>query len=80
MLANHKTNLGRQQETISEAIRGYSFTAAGTTYDFEDRLTAHARTSSTFSQSWSLTSVGDWSSVTTNGTAQSRTHGPPTDY
>ncbi|MCY3006229.1 MAG: hypothetical protein NTV29_09645 [Planctomycetota bacterium] len=27
-------------------------------------------------QSWNLTSVGDWTSVTTNGIAQNRTHGP----
>jgi RHS repeat-associated protein len=27
-------------------------------------------------QSWNLTKVGDWTSVTTNGTAQNRTHGP----
>ncbi|MFO0940459.1 MAG: hypothetical protein U0930_06790 [Pirellulales bacterium] len=28
------------------------------------------------SQSWSLSAVGDWNSVTTNGTAQTGTHGP----
>ena len=49
--------LGRHPETITGIIRGYGFTAAGTVYDFEDRLTAHARTSGTISQSWSLTSV-----------------------
>src|SRR5690606_36035254 len=27
-------------------------------------------------QSWSLSLVGDWNSVTTNGIAQARTHGP----
>ena len=69
-------NKNKTGEAISGTMSGYGFASSGTTYDFEDRLTAHARTSSTFSQSWSLTSVGDWSSVTTNGTAQSRTHGP----
>ena len=58
----------------------YSFTQAGTTYDAEDWLTGFARaaTSGTpqLSQSWNLFAVGDWNSVTTNGTAQSRTHGP----
>ena len=58
----------------------YSFTQAGTTYDAEDRLTGFARaaTSGTpqLSQSWNLSAVGDWNSVTTNGTARSRTHGP----
>ena len=68
-------NKNKTGEAISGTMSGYGFASSGTTYDFEDRLTAHARASSTFSQSWSLTSVGDWSSVTTNGTAQSRTHG-----
>jgi RHS repeat-associated protein len=57
-------------------MRGYGFTSAGTSYDDEDRLTGYARTSGTFTQSWNLTKVGDWTSVTTNGTAQNRTHGP----
>jgi YD repeat-containing protein len=48
----------------------------GTTYDFEDRVTGYARASGTFTQSWNLTPVGDWNSITTNGTAQTRTHGP----
>ncbi|MCU0716393.1 MAG: hypothetical protein MUD03_09730, partial [Pirellula sp.] len=51
----------------------YGFTSAGTSYDDEDRLTGFARASGTFTQSWSLTSVGDWNSITTNGTAQNRT-------
>jgi len=29
----------------------------------------------TFTQAWSLTTVGDWNRVTTDGTAQTRTHG-----
>jgi hypothetical protein len=57
-------------------MSGYGFTNAGTTYDDEDRLTGYQRTNGALSQSWNLTSVGDWNSVTTNGTAQSRTHGP----
>jgi RHS repeat-associated protein len=57
-------------------MSGYGFTSAGTSYDDEDRLTGFARTSGTFTQSWNLTKVGDWTSVTTNGTAQNRTHGP----
>ncbi|MEQ1830777.1 MAG: RHS repeat-associated core domain-containing protein, partial [Pirellula sp.] len=40
------------------------------------RLTGYARANSNLTQSWSLTSVGDWSSITTNGTSQTRTHGP----
>jgi RHS repeat-associated protein len=57
-------------------MSNYGFTSAGTSYDDEDRLTGFARASGTFTQSWSLTSVGDWNSITTNGTAQNRTHGP----
>jgi RHS repeat-associated protein len=57
-------------------MSGYGFTQAGTAYDDEDRLTGYARANSNLTQSWSLTSVGDWSSITTNGTAQTRTHGP----
>jgi len=73
-------NKNKTAETIGGAMSGYGFTASGTTYDFEDRLTGYQRAatsgSALLSQSWSLTTVGDWSSVTTNGTVQTRTHGP----
>ncbi|MFN7731626.1 MAG: RHS repeat-associated core domain-containing protein [Pirellula sp.] len=69
-------NKNKTSETITGVMSGYGFTAAGTSYDFEDRLTGFSRASGTFTQGWNLTSVGDWTSVTTNGTAQSRTHGP----
>ena len=55
-------------------MSGYGFTSAGTSYDDEDRFTGSARASGTFTQSWNLTKVGDWTSVTTNGTAQNRTN------
>jgi RHS repeat-associated protein len=69
-------NKNKTSETIGGVMSGYGFTSAGTTYDHEDRLTGFARASGSFNQSWSLTSVGDWNSVTTNGTAQTRTNGP----
>jgi RHS repeat-associated protein len=69
-------NKNKTSETIGGTMSGYGFTSAGTSYDDEDRLTGYARTSGTFTQSWNLTKVGDWTSVTTNGTAQNRTHGP----
>ncbi|MCY2985682.1 MAG: RHS repeat-associated core domain-containing protein [Planctomycetota bacterium] len=73
-------NKNKTAETIAGVMSGYGFTAAGTTYDSEDRLSGYRRaaTSGTaaLAQTWSLTSVGDWSSVTTNGTAVTRTHGP----
>ncbi len=53
-------------------MSNYGFTSAGASYDDEDRLTDFARASGTFTQSWGLTSVGDWNSITTNGTAQNR--------
>ncbi|MFN7448430.1 MAG: RHS repeat-associated core domain-containing protein [Pirellula sp.] len=70
------TNKNKKSESIGGVMSGYGFTNAGTTYDDEDRLTGYQRTNGALSQSWNLTSVGDWNSVTTNGTAQSRTHGP----
>ncbi|MFM8217095.1 MAG: RHS repeat-associated core domain-containing protein, partial [Pirellula sp.] len=66
----------KTSESITGVMSGYGFTSGGTTYDFEDRLTGYARASGTFNQSWNLTSVGNWTSVTTNGIAQNRTHGP----
>jgi hypothetical protein len=57
-------------------MSGYGFTSAGTIYDDEDRLTGYARANGSLNQSWNLTTVGDWTSITINGTAQTRTHGP----
>jgi hypothetical protein len=73
-------NKNKTSESITGVMSGYGFTSAGTTYDNEDRLTGFSRAATSgpalLSQSWSLTAVGDWTSVTTNGTAQNRTHGP----
>jgi RHS repeat-associated protein len=73
-------NKNKTSESITGVMSGYGFTSAGTTYDFEDRLTGFSRAATSgpalLSQSWNLTTVGDWTSVTTNGTAQNRTHGP----
>ncbi|XZE20554.1 RHS repeat domain-containing protein [Pirellulaceae bacterium SH449] len=69
-------NKNKTSETIGGTMSGYGFTSAGTSYDDEDRLTGYSRASGTFTQAWNLTPVGDWNSITTNGTAQNRTHGP----
>ena len=69
-------NKNKTAETIGGVMSGYGFTSSGTSYDDEDRLTGYQQASTNFNQSWALTSVGDWSSVTTNGTAVTRTHGP----
>jgi hypothetical protein len=75
------TNKNKKSESIGGVMSGYGFTNAGTTYDDEDRLTGYQRTNGALSQSWNLTSVGDWNSVTTSGigfqpVVQNRTHGP----
>jgi RHS repeat-associated protein len=70
------TNKNKTSESITGVMSGYGFTNAGTTYDDEDRLTGYARANGSLNQSWNLTTVGDCTSVTTNGTAQTRTHGP----
>jgi RHS repeat-associated protein len=73
-------NKNKTSETIGGVMADYSFTSGGTTYDNEDRLTGYARSGtsspSQLSQSWSLTSVGDWTTTTINGTSHTRTHGP----
>ncbi len=73
-------NKNKTSETIGGVMADWGFTSGGTTYDHEDRLTGYARAGtsspSQLSQSWSLTSVGDWTSTTINGTAHTRTHGP----
>jgi RHS repeat-associated protein len=67
----------------------YHASGAGNGYDQLNQLTGFARgvlsasqsggmldtvTAPTRTQSWSLDALGNWSSVTTNGTAQNRTH------
>ena len=73
-------NKNKTAETIAGVMSGYGFTSTGTAYDDEDRLTGYQRAATSgaavLAQSWALTTVGDWSSVTTNGTAVTRTHGP----
>lgn len=68
-------NHNKISETITGTMSNYGFSIPTGGYDGEDRLVSFNRTSG-LSQSWSLSAVGDWNSVTTNGTAQTRTHGP----
>ena len=68
-------NKNKTSEAVSGTMSNYGFTIPTSGYDNEDRLVTYNRTSG-LSQSWNLSTVGDWNSVTTNGTAQSRTHGP----
>ncbi len=68
-------NHNKISETITGTMSSYGFSIPTDGYDGEDRLVSFNRTSG-LSQTWNLTAVGDWNSVTTNGTAQTRTHGP----
>ena len=67
-------NKNKTSEVVSGTMSNYGFTIPTSGYDNEDRLVTYNRTSG-LSQSWNLSTIGDWNSVTTNGTAQSRTHG-----
>ena len=53
----------------------WSTGADGNGFDAQNRLT-HWTRSNGDAQSWSLSPVNDWQSVTTNGVTQQRTHGP----
>ncbi|MDX1926575.1 MAG: RHS repeat-associated core domain-containing protein [Pirellulaceae bacterium] len=68
-------NKNKTSEAIAGTMSNYGFTVPANGYDSEDRLVGFNRTSG-LTQSWNLSPVGDWNSVTTNGTAQARTHGP----
>ncbi|GAB5406686.1 MAG: hypothetical protein Aurels2KO_49170 [Aureliella sp.] len=68
-------NKNKTAETITGTMSNYGFSIPTSGYDSEDRLVTFNRTSG-LNQSWSLSAVGDWNSLTTNGTSQARTHGP----
>ena len=65
-------NKNKTGETVTGAMTNFSSTMA---FDNQNRLTAWNRASGD-SQSWQLSPVNDWQSVTTNGSTQTRTHGP----
>jgi hypothetical protein len=67
-------NKNKTTETIAGTMSGYGFDA--TTYDHEDRLVSWNRADNALDQSWNLSLVGDWNSVTENTNVQVRTHGP----
>jgi len=68
-------NKNKTIEAIAGTMSNYGFTVPTNGYDSEDRFVGFNRTSG-LTQSWNLSAVGDWNSVTTNGTAETRTHGP----
>ena len=65
-------NKNKTSETITGAMSGFSSSMA---FDDQNRLTTWNRSSGD-SQAWTLSPVNDWQSVTNNGTAVARTHGP----
>ena len=67
-------NKNKLSETITGVMSGYGFDE--TLYDTEDRLTGWNRDDSSLDQSWSLSPVGDWNSITENDSVQERTHCP----
>ncbi len=67
-------NKNKTSESITGSMSGYGFNTTG--YDSEDRLTAWTRSDNQLTKAWNLSLVGDWDSVTENGTPQTRTHGP----
>jgi RHS repeat-associated protein len=69
-------NKNKTSETIACVMSGYSFTVPTSGYDDEDRLVDFDGAADQVDQSWNLSLVGDWDSVTTDSTTQNRTHGP----
>jgi len=72
----YDANKNKTTESIGGNMSGYGFTIPTGGYDSEDRLISYTRTDGALAQSWNLSPVGDWNSVTTNSVAQNRTHGP----
>ena len=75
----YDANKNKTKETITlSAINNKSSdTTAGTDpdgYDDDDRLTYWKRSDNNLTHEWTLTDVGDWSALKTNGTSVSRTH------
>ncbi len=68
-------NKNKTSETITGTMSGYGFTVGSSGYDDEDRLVNWERDDTNLDQSWSLSLVGDWNSITENLSTQSRTHG-----
>jgi RHS repeat-associated protein len=69
-------NKNKTSESIGGTMSGYGFDVGGNGYDSEDRLVNWERSDSNLDQSWNLSLVGDWTSITENATSQNRTHGP----
>ncbi|WP_230777177.1 RHS repeat domain-containing protein, partial [Roseiconus lacunae] len=69
------SNKNKTSESIGGTMSGYGFTVGGSGYDDGDRLVSWSRDDTNLDQSWDLSLVGDWDSVTENSTTQARVHG-----
>jgi len=69
-------NKNKASETIGGTMSGYGFTVGSSGYDDEDRLVNWERSDTNLDQSWNLSAVGNWTSITENFSNQNRTHGP----
>ncbi len=56
-------------------MSSYGFDVGSSGYDDEGRLVNWERDDANLDQSWSLSLVGDWDSITENTSTQNRTHG-----
>jgi len=67
-------NKNKTSESIAGTMSGFGFAVGGSGYDKEDRLVNWQRDDTNLDQSWNLSLVGDWNSITENSTTQNRTH------
>ena len=68
-------NKNKTSEGITGTMSGYGFDVGTSGYDDEDRLVNWERDDTNLDQSWDLSLVGDWDSITENTSTQYRTHG-----
>src|SRR6056297_1058378 len=69
-------NKNKTSESITGVMSGFGFRVGANGYDTEDRLVNWERSDTNLDQSWNLSLVGDWDSITENSSTQNRTHGP----
>ena len=68
-------NKNKTSEGVTGTMSGYGFDVGTSGYDEEDRLVNWERDDTNLDQSWDLSLVDDWDSITENTSTQYRTHG-----
>ena len=71
----YDANRNPTSETRTGVMAAQSWSTGANGFDAENRLVSWSRTNGD-SQSWTLSPVNDWDQFTSNGTTQTRTHGP----